>query len=348
MRLKNFLPGLSLLVVLFLTACYVSPPAVTPTATLLLADLETVEDGTATLDSLQKVDDFPLYTMRYAGRYASDRAYNLLPSETPGQTLDWACSLFTVLLDEEHLLFGRNFDWRFSPALLLFTDPPDGYASVSMVDIEYLGYEGQSVFSLTELPREERLGLLDAPYMPFDGMNEHGLAIGMAAVPGSEVPIDPEKETTGSIAIIRELLDHARTVEEAIAIMAGYNIDFGSGPTIHYLIADANRESALVEFYAGEMRVIASEQPWHSATNFLRSSVDNPEDGGCWRYNRMDSRLEGSQGMLDTTAAMELLADVAQQNTQWSVVYDMAHREVSIAMGRKYREIYTFVLSAVH
>ena len=40
-------------------------------------------------------------------------------------------------------LFGRNFDWRYSPALLLFTDRPaaGGYASVSMVDIAYLGFD---------------------------------------------------------------------------------------------------------------------------------------------------------------------------------------------------------------
>ena len=36
------------------------------------------------------------------------------------------------------MVYGRNFDWQYSPALLLFTNPPDGYASVSMVDIEYL------------------------------------------------------------------------------------------------------------------------------------------------------------------------------------------------------------------
>ena len=37
------------------------------------------------------------------------------------------------------MFYGRNFDWEFSPALLLFTDPPDGYASVSMVDLTFLG-----------------------------------------------------------------------------------------------------------------------------------------------------------------------------------------------------------------
>ena len=52
------------------------------------------------------------------------------------------CSLFAALGDPENRLFGRNFDWRYSPALLLFTDRPagGGYASVSMVDIAYLGF----------------------------------------------------------------------------------------------------------------------------------------------------------------------------------------------------------------
>jgi len=340
MPIKKILPWLSVLMLLTLSACTVSP-----TATPVVAIPEPVDDKTATLDSLQKLDDFPLYSMHYFGRYTSERAFIPDPPGRTGPAPDWACSLFTVLLDEEHLLFGRNFDWQFSPALLLFTNPPDGYASVSMVDIEYLGFEGQSVFSLTELSREEREGLLDAPFMPFDGMNEHGLAIGMAAVPESEAPIDPEKETIGSIGIIREILDHARTVEEAVTIMEGYNIDYSGGPSIHYLIADANGESALVEFYAGEMRVISSDQPWHSATNFLLSPLDTPEEGNCWRYNRINSRLEETQGRLDTNAAMELLSVVAQDNTQWSIVYDMASREVSLVMGRDYKEIYRFPLS---
>jgi Flp pilus assembly protein TadD len=34
------------------------------------------------------------------------------------------------------MFYGRNFDWDFSPALLLFTNPPDGYASVSRGDLD--------------------------------------------------------------------------------------------------------------------------------------------------------------------------------------------------------------------
>ena len=101
----------------------------------------------------------------------------------------------------------------------------------------------------------------------------------------------------------------------------------------------------MVEFYRGELNIIENERPWHSATNFLHSSVEDPKDGNCWRYDKINARLNEEQGLLDSNSAMELLAEVAQENTQWSVVYQMAHGEVSIAMGRDYSKVQTFQVS---
>ena len=42
---------------------------------------------------------------------------------------------------------------------------------------------------------------------------------------------------------------------------------------------------------------------------------------------------------------MDLLAEVAQDITQWSVVYQMAQGEVSVAMGRDYAQVHDFKLS---
>jgi len=39
-------------------------------------------------------------------------------------------------------------------------------------------------------------------------------------------------------------------------------------------------------------------------------------------------------------SAMDLLSDVAQSSTQWSVVYDMARRQVRVAMERDYKGVY--------
>lgn len=305
------------------------------------------EAETKTLASLQQVDDYPLYTMQYFQDYAPPRTTSRFAAPESGPIPAWACSLFTVLLDQDHLLYGRNFDWQFSPALLVFTDPPDGYASVSMVDTTYLGYGDEAASRLIDLPLERRWGLLGALLYPFDGMNEHGLAIGLAAVPSGNMQADPSKPHIGSLEIIRAILDHARDVDEAVNLIREYNINFESGPPLHYLIADAKGQAVLVEYYQGEMHVIKNEQPWHSATNFLRSSVEDPI-GNCWCYDRINARLNEGQGLLDSESAMELLAEVAQDgqySTQWSVVYQMALREVSIAMGRDYADVHTFCMS---
>ena len=60
-----------------------------------------------------------------------------------------------------------------NPALVLHTDPPGGTATVSVVDISYLGYDRANLAGL-DTPAGRR-ALLRAPLLPFDGMNQHGL-----------------------------------------------------------------------------------------------------------------------------------------------------------------------------
>jgi hypothetical protein len=278
--------------------------------------------------------------MRYTGAYGGRVSTTDLTARVPA----WACSLFAALGDADNVVYGRNFDWEYSPAVLLFTDPPDGYGSVSMVDIAYLGFGGTRASELTDLPLIERRALLDAPFIPFDGMNERGLAVGMAAVPPGHMRPDPDKGTVGSLMVIREMLDRASDVDEAVAILRSYNIDFGGGPPIHYLIAAPSGRSVLVEFYEGEMVVIPNERPWHLATNFLRASAGESARGLCWRYDRINQRLTEAEGRITAQDAMALLAQVSQENTQWSIVYGMSTGDVHVTMGREYDKAQTLHL----
>jgi hypothetical protein len=312
------------------------------------------DEQIATLDSLEQVDDYPLYAMVYHGEYAEATSVAELveqpvertrpkPSVVPSAG-DWACSLFAALGDVDGMLYGRNFDWEYSPALLLFTDPPDGYASASMVDIAYLGFGGAEAQGLTDLPLAEREGMLRAPFLPFDGFNEQGLAIGMAAVPPGNVYPDPDKETLGSLMVMREILDHASTVDEAVAILQNHNIDMGGGPPLHYLVADASGRAALVEFYQGEVVVMVNRDPWHLATNFLCTAAGDSMEGMCGRYDKISERLGEAQGRLSVQDGLALLAEVSQDGTQWSVIYGMSIADVTIAMGRQYEVVHTFHL----
>jgi choloylglycine hydrolase len=295
----------------------------------------------ATLSSLEQVGDYPLYLMRYYDEY-EPQVYSHRPAST--QAPAWACSLFAALGDGENLLYGRNFDWRFSPALVLFTDPADGYASVSMVDIAYFGFDDQEVRALLRKPLGDLLPLLQAPHWPFDGMNEHGLAVGMAAVADGHVPRNRDKPTISSLGIIREILDHARDVDEALALFEVYNIDMQGGPDLHYLVADRSGRSLLVEFFRKKMVVTPNEQPWHLATNFVTASVPTASEVGCWRYNGIEATLSREGGRLDPAGALELLSQVSQSNTQWSVVYGLSTGQVQVSMGRQYETPYAFHL----
>jgi hypothetical protein len=327
---------------------------VTGLIALFTSFISGVAQPVATLNSLEKVDDYPLYVMHYYGDYdetiAAFDALNLVTDTGESEIVlsaeqpDWGCSLFAAFSDPESARYGRNFDWQFSPAVLLFTDPPDGYASVSMVDVAYSRFTTDEVMALDELPLAERGALLQLPYSPFDGMNETGLVIGMAAVSSGNMRFDPEKKTIGSISVIREILDHAATVDEAVAILEGYNIRFSGGPPLHYLIADASGRAALVEYYQGEMHVFPNETPYAMATNFLRASVDFPL-GQCWRYDRIAAQLTVSGGALAVQDALDLLQAVSQSGTQWSIVYSMHTGEIDVVMGQHYDTVHTFYLN---
>ncbi|HYU85928.1 MAG TPA: linear amide C-N hydrolase [Kribbellaceae bacterium] len=291
-------------------------------------------DASATLASLRKVDDHPLWTMTYRGSY--DRMKGVPQPAAPSP---FGCSLFVAYGNRADPVFARNFDWDDHPALLLFTDPPDGHASVSMVDASYLGVDGDPDTAA------ERRALLDAPLLPFDGLNEQGLAIGMAAVPDADGGTRPERPTVGSVRIIRLVLDRAATVDEALAVFGSHNIDFDGGPPLHYLVADAHGRSAVVEFVGGELVAQRTEEPWNAAVNFTLAGSTEQARQADDRYRTATGTLRRTGGTLAARQAMDLLRAVAQGHTRWSVVYGLRSGEVHLVTGKRYDAVHDFRLA---
>ena len=273
-------------------------------------------------DSLRQLDDHPLWTMRYEGTY--DRLKNVAQ---PTPATPFGCSLFATN-DAADPLFARNFDWDVAPAMMLFTSPPDGYASVSMVDLSYLG--------VTD-PAREADKLVDAPLLPVDGMNAKGLAIGLAAVPDGRSDTRPDRPTVGSVRIIRLVLDKAATVEEAVRIFEQHNIDFSGGPPLHYLVADATGASAAIEFVDGKVVAL----PTQAAVNFPRSGPDETARQADGRYR---TTTEGLTQRMDWRGAMDLLSEVQQGHTQWSVVYGLKTGMVHVATGKRFDQVHELKL----
>ena len=294
-----------------------------------------------TMASLEKVDDFPLYVMKYRGGYFFDlfaeegiewSVYqNIYKAANPD-----ACTSLAALNPEGEAVFGRNFDWKHRASLLVFTDPPNGYASVSMVDLYYLGLEG-----MQEIHWAKRFILLAAPYATIDGMNECGVAIAQNAVPRRKFPKDPDKPTLLNSQIVRLVLDHAKDVDEALTLIRQYNIDFAD-TCVHFHIADISGKSAIVEYVDSGISIVRSEKNWQVSTNFLLSEAQQSD---CWRYNKASESLAKEQGDITEGQAMNILQGTSLDNTVWSVVYNLSTGRIGLAMGKHYEQVHTFELN---
>jgi predicted choloylglycine hydrolase len=203
-------------------------------------------------------------------------------------------------------------------------------------------------FDLTDPAEQDLQRLLDVPSIPFDGMNEHGLTVGMMAVPSANGFLNSNNPAIGSLMAIRLMLDYTKTLSQALDLLKNYNIDFQGGPAVHYLISDASGKSAIVEYLEEGLMVTWGQNNRQVCTNFIMAN-EKPEDANssCWRYNTALSTLNNNEGNLNMSDVMSLLKNVSQSNTIWTTVYNQSTREVFVVMGKKYQEMSTFNLNEI-
>jgi predicted choloylglycine hydrolase len=274
----------------------------------------------ASAPQLRKVDDFPLY--EYTDRAPTPDVF--VQTDTTG----WACTVFVAAKSG---IVGRNFDFNDQPALILHHRPPGAYASVSMIDTEYLGLDREHIDEI----EPEKLGR--AARIPFDGMNEKGLVVTMAQVPQARSP--DQAKTTGQLGVMRLALDQAANVDEAIAIFRGTGIDFTGDPPLHYLIADPSGASAVVEYIDGKVHVIRDGRV---ITNFVLTGSTPDERAHDRRYHTAATALAKADDNLSSPDTLDLLKRVRQKITRWSVAYDMRHRTLEVVMGQRYGRVLRF------
>lgn len=309
-----------------------------------------------TLSSLEKVDEYGMFQMVYYGdygfedflktgaksdndieRYVTKRLLNGLPIDL-GVTGD-GCTAFVVHNQYGEIIYGRNFDFTYAPSLQVFTDPDDGYASASTVNLSFAGYDEDTLPNGISI--NSFLALV-APYLPFDGMNEKGVAISLLAVPEAGAPNDPNKVTLNTTTTIRLVLDKAASVDEAIQLIKNYNIYFSGGINCHYLISDAAGKSVLVEYYDDAVRVVETNQDYQIASNFIAYNGVNIGEGFSEfdRYNTVEEEIVKNDNVLSNQQAIALLAKVGVldgdiDKLQWSVLYNLTTGDIKLFAHRK-------------
>lgn len=254
------------------------------------------------------------------------------------------CSTFSAKLENGDSVFGRNFDELACPMMVVTTRPEDGYDSISMVNLSYIGYSDS--YLPDSIPNS--LLALAAPYVPLDGVNEKGLSAGILFISSAPTNQRTDKVDITTTTAIRMLLDRCATVDEAVEMLSQYDMHSSANACFHIHIADAQGGSVVVEYVEDEMMVVEEK----AATNFLFNPLAGVREIGRDRYETMIARLEENGGAFaDMRDAMTLLEAVKQNGdetsragTRWSCIYNQTNPELLLAVNRDYENLYTFAL----
>lgn len=296
-------------------------------------------DTLTTIGSFESVGNF--YCMDYTGDY--NELLNMMDDLMTGNsssTFDsFECSLFSANGNENYQIFGRNFDNPENDVLLTRYSPPDAYKSLAFTRLNDCGYQNGTNFN--NLTLSQKLPLLYAAYFVPDGINEFGLSCGLASVSSVQVSIDPLKDTIFVTRLIREILDHAKTVEEALQIANNYNVFDNGINTIshHVLVGTPDGESLILEYHNGAFHAVNTNEYWQVLTNIPVYNVPHQQlMNTCWRYNSLYNDLEDAGGSFSWDEGMNAL-EAVHMNCPWSAIYEMTNRAVYIAVHNNYDDI---------
>jgi hypothetical protein len=329
-----------------------------------------VKDHVRSLWSLRRVPNTNLYVMDYYGAYnlreVRERGMDVTSPEAglirvflpswlvpvadhingPGAR-DWAearpagpahcCSTVSARAGDGRAYFGRNFDWKHDPCLVVRIHGRAGPSSVAVLDPAALRLDKEK---LANPSLGDRLRLLFAPYVVEDGLNEHGVAVSEMAADGSRPPRDAGQPDVLNVLALRLVLDYARNTDEAVELLRGYNIHFPVVPC-HFLIADRGGKSVVVEFIDGKMEVVPSSGPWQVATNHLLRGKSEAENcRACGRYRKASDRLAQAGPDFGADEVTGVMSAVSAENwTMWTSVYELSTGEYRVAYRRQYGDL---------
>ena len=298
----------------------------------------------------QLLDEGGVKTQDELAKYLIRILLKGLPIKIKYDVPSLACSTFIAQTPEGGWIFGRNLDNQETDLAVVRTAPKDGYRSVSVVNLSFLGYDKDH----TPKRLKDRLVSMGAPYFPLDGINEKGLAVGVLQLQAEATEQNTEKADVDTTLAIRLLLDRAATVEEALELLRRYDMHASAGGCYHFQIADASGKSVVVEYIGEEMVVVEKEGQFLAATNFYLSEVSfEYEPKGMDRYEGMRETLAEKKYTLSPDEGMQLLMKVAltgtapdaqgrSYSTQWSSVYQLSEPSLMLCADRNDRTVYRF------
>ena len=317
------------------------------------------------LASIKMVDDYGMFQMTYYSDYGFDEflkigALNdsdiekfLMKRLLKGLPINLnitggGCTVFLAKNENGDILFGRNWDFTYSPSMQVITRPKNGYASVSTANLAFVGYSEDNLPSGLNFKSFLELA---APYVAIDGMNEKGVAMALVAVPESDPPFDENKVMLNTTTAIRLVLDKAATVNEAVELLKQYNIYFSQGIDCQFFVGDVSGQSVLVEYYAGGIQIVTTDEDYQIASNFIAYNDVNIGEGfnEFERYDKVKEAIDSHDGVLSVEQSVALLAEVGilyngEDKLEWTAIYNLSNLSGTIFANRNTGNLIDFSL----
>lgn len=323
------------------------------------------ENKNKTIESLRKFPDENAYEITYFGDYAMDE-YLKCGAADSFAMLDFQtkylyegiensffyknhhnCSGFTAHNPEGDFLLCHNLDNpQKLPGITLAENEVTG-KTIGISNLLYFYRFASAWEEFSDLTVEkpiDRARVLGVPYEMQDGMNAHGLALVTFTASGTEIGSYGNKIPLCYYSLYRAIIDRCKTVDEVLDFMEHYTMAPQDNIS-HFQIADANGNSAIIEYVKGEMIIIRSDKPYQICSNFL--IYDNPkmEGFGKDRYLAYQDHLDAHEGIVDEDTAFRLLHENhIPGDENYSVVFNLTKKTAAVQFAPKFSVTHRYQL----
>lgn len=259
-----------------------------------------------------------------------------------------ACTSF-FLHKGDQMIMGRNYDFDFGDGWMIVN--PKGLQKTAVhypneVSAKWTAKYGSITFS--QVGREG----------PTEGMNEEGLVIACLMLPGSQYPAVDNRPMTDELQWMQYQLDNYTTVEEVIASDKLIRITSQAFTKLHYMVADAKGNFAVIEFLNGKMvahlndyrtkgficndtfeKSVADMQKYNTyggtQADLTKYQKFNPEEAvsigssSIAKYDGGDLEQFGFEILENVKALEGWNPNKPQYGSQWSVIYDLKNKSIA-------------------
>ncbi|MBN1300418.1 MAG: linear amide C-N hydrolase [Melioribacteraceae bacterium] len=242
------------------------------------------------------------------------------------------CTAFVVKSCNQ-ILLAKNLDWEISNGIILINKKgvfKTAYGNISR-KLSWISKYGSVTFN--QFGKE----------FPLGGMNEKGLVIEELNSWG-ETPVSNNKYEMNEFQWTQFCLDNFANVDELLKSIDSIVI-VPLFINLHYLISDSCGNSAVIEFYNRRAYIysgislpypILSNNHYESSIHYLGnfkgfggSMKIRNDNTSSERFVKVASWLNNEeQKKNNQKTVFEILNNVSQEDTQWSIIYDISDKSI--------------------